>query len=67
MVSNRQPPKDTDPVPDVVLVGYQDQGNLGMGYLAAVLQEQGRTVEMIDVRDRPDSIAARLAGRLVST
>ena len=23
--------------PDAVLIGYQDQGNLGMGYLAAVL------------------------------
>ena len=23
---------------DVALIGYQDQGNLGMGYLAAVLQ-----------------------------
>jgi anaerobic magnesium-protoporphyrin IX monomethyl ester cyclase len=45
---------------DVVLVGYQDQGNLGMGYLAAVLQEHGRTAEMIDIRDGPEQIAARL-------
>ncbi|MFD0345352.1 hypothetical protein ACFQ0M_03195 [Kitasatospora aburaviensis] len=37
--------------PDVVLIGYQDQGNLGMGYLAAVLQERGRTVDLIDVRE----------------
>jgi radical SAM superfamily enzyme YgiQ (UPF0313 family) len=48
---------------DAVLIGYQDQGNLGMGYLAAVLQEQGRKVEMIDVRDGPDSIRKRLTGR----
>lgn len=48
---------------DVVLIGYQDQGNLGMGYLAAVLQRQGRTVEMIDVRDGPDQIGARLVSR----
>ncbi|MET8628738.1 radical SAM protein [Kitasatospora sp. NPDC004669] len=47
--------------PEVVLIGYQDQGNLGMGYLAAVLKEQGRTVELIDVRDGPQRIAARLA------
>jgi len=47
----------------VVLIGYQDQGNLGMGYLAAVLQQNGRRVEMIDVRDGPASIAERLAGR----
>jgi len=48
---------------DVVLIGYQDQGNLGMGYLAAVLQQQGRTVDMIDIRDSAESIAARLISR----
>jgi anaerobic magnesium-protoporphyrin IX monomethyl ester cyclase len=48
---------------DVVLIGYQDQGNLGMGYLAAVLQQRGRAVEMIDVRDDPDRIAAGLSHR----
>jgi len=48
---------------DVVLIGYQDQGNLGMGYLAAVLQLQGRTVEMIDVRDGPGEIVARLVAK----
>ncbi len=34
-----------------------------MGYLAAVLQEQGRVVEMLDVRDDPEEIAARLVSR----
>jgi anaerobic magnesium-protoporphyrin IX monomethyl ester cyclase len=48
---------------DVVLIGYQDQGNLGMGYLAAVLQQHGRTVEMIDVRDGAERIAERLLNR----
>jgi anaerobic magnesium-protoporphyrin IX monomethyl ester cyclase len=48
---------------DVVLIGYQDQGNLGMGYLAAVLQRRGHSVEMIDVRDGRDQIAARLVSR----
>jgi len=46
--------------PDVVLLGYQDQGNLGMGYLAAALQRQGRSVDMIDIREGPEKIAARL-------
>jgi anaerobic magnesium-protoporphyrin IX monomethyl ester cyclase len=46
--------------PDVALIGYQDQGNLGMGYLAAVLRQHGRTVEMIDVRDGPERIGERL-------
>jgi len=49
--------------PDVVLVGYQDQGNLGMGYLAAALEQRGRKVEMIDIRDGPESVAARLLPR----
>jgi anaerobic magnesium-protoporphyrin IX monomethyl ester cyclase len=48
---------------DVVLIGYQDQGNLGMGYLAAVLKQLGREVEMIDIRDSAESIAARLTSR----
>jgi anaerobic magnesium-protoporphyrin IX monomethyl ester cyclase len=46
--------------PDAVLIGYQDQGNLGMGYLAAVLRRHGRTVEMIDVREGPERIGERL-------
>jgi radical SAM superfamily enzyme YgiQ (UPF0313 family) len=48
---------------DVALIGYQDQGNLGMGYLAAVLQNRGHTVQMIDVRDAPETIAKRLVSR----
>jgi radical SAM superfamily enzyme YgiQ (UPF0313 family) len=47
----------------VALVGYQDQGNLGMGYLAAVLQRHGCAVEMIDVRQGGEKIAAQLAAR----
>jgi anaerobic magnesium-protoporphyrin IX monomethyl ester cyclase len=42
---------------DVVLVGYQDQGNLGMGYLAACLRAHGFTVELCEVRDGPDHVA----------
>ncbi len=34
-----------------------------MGYLAAVLQQQGYTVEMLEIRDGPEAIAARLVGR----
>jgi radical SAM superfamily enzyme YgiQ (UPF0313 family) len=48
---------------DVALIGYQDQGNLGMGYLAAVLHRVGLVVEMIDVRDDPEQIAERLVSR----
>lgn len=44
---------------DVMLVGYQDQGNLGMGYLAAVLQQHGRTVECVDVREGTADLVTR--------
>ena len=55
-------PRGEDHIPaEVALIGYQDQGNLGMGYLAAALQERGHTVQMIDVRDGPAEIADRLA------
>jgi radical SAM superfamily enzyme YgiQ (UPF0313 family) len=42
---------------DVVLVGYQDQGNLGMGYLAACLRAHGFTVELCEVRVGPVRVA----------
>ena len=57
-------PPRWDHVPaEVALIGYQDQGNLGMGYLAAVLQERGHIVQMMDIRDGPEKIAERLASR----
>jgi anaerobic magnesium-protoporphyrin IX monomethyl ester cyclase len=48
---------------DVALIGFQDQGNLGMGYLAAVLRRHGCPAEMMEVRDGPEAIAARLLER----
>jgi anaerobic magnesium-protoporphyrin IX monomethyl ester cyclase len=44
----------------VALIGFQDQGNLGMGYLSAVLHRQGYAAQMMEVRDAPEAIAARL-------
>src|SRR6188768_4255911 len=44
----------------VALIGYQDQGNLGMGYLTAVLERHGCKAEMIDIRDGAERIAAKL-------
>lgn len=43
-----------------MLIGFQDQGNLGMGYLSAALRRHGCAVEMLEVRERPEAIAARL-------
>jgi radical SAM superfamily enzyme YgiQ (UPF0313 family) len=44
----------------VALIGFQDQGNLGMGYLSAVLREHGCLAQMIEVRDGSEAIAERL-------
>ena len=40
----------------VILVGFQNQGNLGLGYLAAVLRRQGRLVQVIDIEQDPHEI-----------
>jgi anaerobic magnesium-protoporphyrin IX monomethyl ester cyclase len=54
------PASGTRERPEVVLIGYQDQGNLGMGYLAATLLQHGRSVELVDFRDGPLRITARI-------
>ena len=46
--------------PRVALIGFQDQGNLGMGYLSAVLRQHGCSAQMIGVRDAPEAIAEKL-------
>lgn len=40
----------------VVLIGFQDQGNLGLGYLASVLKGYDYDVSIIDVKTSPDDI-----------
>ena len=45
---------------DVILIGFQDQGNLGMGYLAATLTQHGHTVELLDFRDGAARILERV-------
>ncbi len=39
-----------------VLIGFQDQTNLGLGYLASTLQERGVATRIIDFRQGPESI-----------
>ncbi len=57
-------PNGTDVVgvPDrsrpVMLVGFQNQGNLGLGYLAAVLRQHGYTVRVVDIEQDPETILA---------
>ena len=40
----------------VMLVGFQNQGNLGLGYLAAVVRRHGYTVHVVDIEQDPEEI-----------
>jgi anaerobic magnesium-protoporphyrin IX monomethyl ester cyclase len=40
----------------VMLVGFENQGNLGLGYLASVLRQHGYTVHVVDIEQEPDAI-----------
>lgn len=44
----------------VVLIGFQSQGNLGIGYLASTLRENGYQVEVIDFQIEPELILRRI-------
>jgi radical SAM superfamily enzyme YgiQ (UPF0313 family) len=44
----------------VVLVGFQEQENLGLGYLAAVLHRAGRRVTIADFQEEPAAILATI-------
>jgi radical SAM superfamily enzyme YgiQ (UPF0313 family) len=46
-----------------MLVGFQNQGNLGLGYLAAVLRRSGYAVQVVDIEQDPGEIA-RIAREL---
>src|SRR6476646_5700265 len=47
----------------VMLVGFQNQGNLGLGYLAAVLRRSGYAVQVVDIEQDPVEIV-RIAREL---
>ena len=42
----------------VVLIGFQKQGNLGIGYLAATLMRRGHRVKVLDFEDAAEQILA---------
>ena len=48
--------RERDTSRPVMLVGFQHQGNLGLGYLAAVLREQGYAVRVVDIEQPPSEI-----------
>ncbi|HEY1879749.1 MAG TPA: radical SAM protein [Caulobacteraceae bacterium] len=49
--------------PCVALIGFQKMGNLGLGYLSAVLRGAGFTVEVIDIEAPPEEIRARVLAK----
>lgn len=48
--------RERDTSRPVMLVGFQHQGNLGLGYLAAVLREHGYDVRVVDIEQKPSEI-----------
>ncbi|MGH9931642.1 MAG: B12-binding domain-containing radical SAM protein [Pyrinomonadaceae bacterium] len=48
--------RERDTSRPVMLVGFQNQGNLGLGYLSSVLQQHGYTVHTIDIEQDPEKI-----------
>ncbi len=40
----------------VILIGFQEQGNLGIGYLASTLTQHGFSVRILDFRERRELI-----------
>lgn len=44
-----RPARGRDTSRPVLLIGFQSQGNLGLGYLSAVLKQQGYSVLVVDI------------------
>jgi radical SAM superfamily enzyme YgiQ (UPF0313 family) len=53
-------PTARDNFKPVVLIGFQSQGNLGIGYLASTLRKNGYQVEVIDFQIDPKLILQRI-------
>src|SRR5260370_15822383 len=43
-------------LPNVILIGFQEQGNLGVGYVASMLTRRGFAVRILDFRETRESI-----------
>jgi radical SAM superfamily enzyme YgiQ (UPF0313 family) len=48
--------RERDTSRPVLLIGFQNQGNLGLGYLAAVLRKSGYSVHVVDIEQEPEKI-----------
>ncbi len=40
----------------ILLIGFQHQGNLGLGYLTSVLRQHGYSVQIVDIEQDPEEI-----------
>src|SRR5687768_2215565 len=40
----------------IMLIGFQHQGNLGLGYLTSVLRQHGYSVQIVDIEQDPEEI-----------
>jgi radical SAM superfamily enzyme YgiQ (UPF0313 family) len=47
-------PRDTSR--PIMLIGFQHQGNLGLGYLTSVLRQYGYSVHVVDIEQDPEEI-----------
>jgi radical SAM superfamily enzyme YgiQ (UPF0313 family) len=56
VVASPQPARVCDATRPVVLVGFQNLGNLGLGYLSAVLRQRGYLVQVVDIERPPGEI-----------
>src|SRR4051812_23854178 len=52
--------RERDPSRNVVLVGFRQQGNLGLGYLATALEAAGYGVEVVDFERPREEILATI-------
>ena len=63
IIADAPPKRAKEPKVEIALIGYQDQGNLGLGYLAAVVERRGWTARLYDIRDDAASLARELQAR----
>ncbi|MBV8708541.1 MAG: B12-binding domain-containing radical SAM protein [Acidobacteriaceae bacterium] len=47
----------------IALIGFQQQGNLGLGYLASVLRQHGYRVFLFDFEEKPETILESVTAR----
>jgi anaerobic magnesium-protoporphyrin IX monomethyl ester cyclase len=52
------PDLEAGPLPKVVLIGFQEQGNLGIGYLAAVLRQHSYEPIVLDFQEEQSTLVA---------